>query len=148
LGSGGDICGPMNGNTGCIGSSFGPCCSSLGYCGASSDYCGTFCNPLFGSCFATCPGSPSASSAPPAPTASSTCNPTLLVNQPGVEALPLGSGGEICGPMNGNTGCIGSSFGPCCSSLGFCGTLSGYCGPSCDPLYGSCYQTCSISATP
>ncbi|KAJ3503350.1 hypothetical protein NM208_g16531 [Fusarium decemcellulare] len=44
-------CGSGNGNTNCIGSSFGSCCSRDGQCGMSSAHCGTGCQKSAGICF-------------------------------------------------------------------------------------------------
>jgi hypothetical protein len=43
-----------------------------------------------------------------------------------------------CGPGNGDTSCLGSVWGNCCSVAGYCGKTAPYCGGGCKVGYGSC----------
>ncbi|KAJ4307387.1 hypothetical protein N0V84_012774 [Fusarium piperis] len=44
-----------------------------------------------------------------------------------------------CGPDHGNTNCIGSMFGSCCSRNGECGMSTAHCGTGCHKSAGICY---------
>ncbi|KAF2473248.1 glycoside hydrolase/deacetylase [Lindgomyces ingoldianus] len=50
-----------------------------------------------------------------------------------------------CGGTNGFT-CQGSTFGNCCSSAGWCGQTTAYCGTGCQPSFGTCSSSSSISS--
>ncbi|KAJ3462338.1 hypothetical protein MRS44_007124 [Fusarium solani] len=55
-----------------------------------------------------------------------------------------GDWGEIskdgkCGPDHGNTNCIGSTFGSCCSLNGECGMSTAHCDTGCHKSAGMCY---------
>ncbi|CAI9629312.1 unnamed protein product [Alternaria burnsii] len=111
-------CGSSFGLT-CTGSSFGNCCSQYNYCGKTSAHCDAGCQSGFG----TCKNSP-------APIAAS-----LKVSKDG-----------SCGGKSGST-CLKSVFGNCCSQYGYCGSSNAYCGSGCNPAFGSCSSSSSVSPT-
>jgi hypothetical protein len=128
-------CGGPSGQT-CIGfkgpDGLSECCSPAGYCGNKEAYCGTGCNPLFGKC-GTQPSVPATStSIAPLPTVS-------------IETSTTGE----CGATVGKT-CKGFLLGgvkaECCSEYNYCGNTDGYCGTGCNPLYGNCGSSGSISS--
>jgi len=53
----------------------------------------------------------------------------------------------MCGPTNGNTTCLGSQWGNCCSSFGYCGSAAAYCGTGCLTGYGDCTIPTTITLT-
>ncbi|QGA22187.1 hypothetical protein EYB26_009902 [Talaromyces marneffei] len=73
-------------------------------------------------------------------TAPSTSSPT---------STPTGgiSPNGLCGSANNGWTCAGSTFGTCCSIYGDCGSTSDYCGSNCDPNYGDCPSTSTVTST-
>jgi hypothetical protein len=120
-------CGPQtDGSTvSCAGSTFGSCCSQNGYCGNTDPYCGAGCKPQYGTCNSV------SSSPSPSPSPSS------------VVTSPDGS----CAGANGYS-CIGFALGSCCSSSNYCGSTDAYCGAGCNPAYGTCGTSNSVSSSP
>src|ERR1700742_788231 len=51
-----------------------------------------------------------------------------------------------CGPAKGLT-CLNSGFGDCCGPDRYCGSDNFHCGPGCDPTYGYCSPSVSLSST-
>ncbi|OOF99203.1 carbohydrate esterase family 4 protein [Aspergillus carbonarius ITEM 5010] len=54
---------------------------------------------------------------------------------------------SVDGMCGGNTTCLGSRFGPCCSSTGFCGSMSSFCGDGCQLDSGYCGDNASAAST-
>ncbi|KAK1594123.1 polysaccharide deacetylase [Colletotrichum navitas] len=100
------LCGTQNGNTGCLGSAFGNCCSQYGYCGSTVNHCGTGCQTAYGNCTVSSAvlASSAANAVLASPSGTNTAAPVVLTSLNG-----------LCGTQNGNTGCLGSAFGNCCS---------------------------------
>ncbi|KAH8586454.1 hypothetical protein B0O99DRAFT_644390 [Bisporella sp. PMI_857] len=105
-------------NATCLTSTYGNCCSSKGFCGAEIAYCGEGCQPEFGTCLSSVPGSQVVS-------ASGSCGAT----------------------STSNITCQGSSFGDCCSPRGFCGNDDDYCGSGCQTLFGTCYESTDTTSS-
>lgn len=146
----------------CTGSSFGECCSTYGWCGSGPEWCSaSSCQFAFG----TCPP-PSASTTPtPAPIVSQngqcgpgvTCKGSAFGNCCSAAGW-CGSTAEYCslttrcqptfgscglsvsmdGSCGNGLGCIGSTFGDCCSQYGFCGSGDEYCREGCRADFGTC----------
>lgn len=114
------------------------CCSPAGWCGNSADYCQTGCNPLFGKCGAQPSAVVSSTSSGPVPT------PTGPTTQNGAcgFANTEGQGQSCIGFINGADG-----LSECCSPYGWCGNSAAYCGTGCNPLYGKCGSSGSISSS-
>ncbi|EFQ36004.1 polysaccharide deacetylase [Colletotrichum graminicola M1.001] len=138
-------CGASNRKT-CLGSAFGNCCSQYGYCGSTTDHCGTGCQTGFGNC--TVANAVLASSASNTVLASSAAN-AVLVSPAATNTAPapvvLTSLDGYCGTKYGNTSCLGSVFGNCCSQYGYCGSTTDHCGTGCQTGFGNCTVTNSAA---
>ncbi|KAK8123514.1 chitin deacetylase [Apiospora kogelbergensis] len=132
-----------------------PGCSQNGWCGASIDYCGGGCQSQYGTCRSPDNTLPADSPIPPA------TSPTKLPTGPGagIPDSPLTTTTAPASPpaptqtlkvspdgsCGGDTTCLGSEFGNCCSSHGWCGSTADYCGEGCQPNFGS---GCSQASEP
>ncbi|KAF7884612.1 uncharacterized protein EAF02_004948 [Botrytis sinoallii] len=122
------LCGADNTNYTCEGSAFGDCCSEYGNCGSTSDFCGVGYQSRFGSCTVAS-----------ATFSSVTDTATTTTALPTVTLSPDGS----CGGDSGYT-CESPN---CCSESGYCGNTSDFCGVGCQPAFGICSTSSTITTT-
>ncbi|KAJ4235468.1 hypothetical protein NW757_013509 [Fusarium falciforme] len=70
--------------------------------------------------------------------ASSKCDEKCTASGGGDDWGDISKDGK-CGPDHGNTNCIGSTFGSCCSLNGECGMSTAHCGTGCIKSAGICF---------
>lgn len=75
-----------------------------------------------------------------------TQTPTSTSTAPPSTATKISTDAK-CGSNGAGATCLGSIFGNCCSSAGWCGSTSIYCGTGCQPGFGTCGGTGTITSS-
>jgi len=105
----------------------GECCSKYGWCGTSDAYCNTGCQSEFGECKNT------------STTKTTTTKKTTTSTKQ--SSLPTSTNSK-CGPKDGKC-----PDGQCCSKYGWCGTSESYCVKDCQPEFGVCKNSSTVTNT-
>ncbi|OUM64772.1 carbohydrate-binding module family 18 protein [Piromyces sp. E2] len=111
-------CGPEYGR--CANSN--ECCSQYGWCDTKSEHCGTGCQPKYDGKYKSC---------------GITAGYTSCTGP----NIPYTVYEDRCGPKYGK--CTRSN--ECCSQYGWCDTSKDHCGIGCQPLFGICKSSISVS---
>ncbi|KAH9219719.1 hypothetical protein DL95DRAFT_291091, partial [Leptodontidium sp. 2 PMI_412] len=112
-------CGPQFGNRLCAGK-WGDCCNMSGKCGTGASFCGKeVC--LWGNCQ----------------------RPVITPSLPPWLSTGNTTDGTCGRPKSMTCNVV---YGNCCNKSGFCGSLPSDCGTGCQPKWGNCTSTTSVSS--